>query len=63
MTQPRFTVSGGKFTSTVPARSAVAIHTGALGAPGSSSSVAVTFQQTATTTYGEVNVELSGLNS
>ncbi|PPQ83160.1 hypothetical protein CVT25_005407 [Psilocybe cyanescens] len=54
------TVSGGTFTANVPARSAIAIHTGALGtgsgsapAKGNPSSVAVTFQETATTTFGQ----------
>jgi hypothetical protein len=61
----RITVSGGTFTATVAARSAIAIHTGALGtgaATGSSTgsgtstsgTVSVTFQETATTTLGEV---------
>ncbi|KAF8996428.1 glycoside hydrolase [Cyathus striatus] len=59
------TVSGGSFTATVPARSAIAIHTGALGTGGSSSgsgstgTVAVSFQETATTTFGE-NIFLVG---
>ncbi|KAF8963276.1 glycoside hydrolase [Flammula alnicola] len=59
-----FTVSGGTFTATVPARSAIAIHTGALGTGSGtvstgSGSVAVTFQETATTTFGE-NIFLVG---
>ncbi|KAF8812947.1 glycoside hydrolase family 13 protein [Phlegmacium glaucopus] len=55
-----FTVSKGSFTAIVPARSAVAIHTGALGSGGGGSrSVAVTFQETATTTFGE-NIFLVG---
>ncbi|KAF8194755.1 glycoside hydrolase superfamily [Mycena galopus ATCC 62051] len=33
-----FTVSGGQFTATVPARSAIAIHTGQLGTSGTSTS-------------------------
>ncbi|KAF5378001.1 hypothetical protein D9757_009843 [Collybiopsis confluens] len=58
------TVSGGKFTATVPARSAIAIHTGALGTgsgtgTGSSGTIAVTFHETATTTLGE-NIFLAG---
>ncbi|KJA26527.1 carbohydrate-binding module family 20 protein [Hypholoma sublateritium FD-334 SS-4] len=62
------TVSGGTFTATVPARSAIAIHTGALGTGGTatgsgtgtgSTTVAVTFQETATTTFGE-NIFLAG---
>ncbi|KAK0475258.1 glycoside hydrolase family 13 protein [Armillaria novae-zelandiae] len=51
-----FTVSGGSFTATVPAHSAVAIHTGATGTgsgSGTSGNVAVTFSETATTTFGE----------
>ncbi|KAJ6502915.1 glycoside hydrolase [Mycena vitilis] len=59
-----FTVASGKFTATVPARSAIAIHTGALGSGGSSggggsSTVAVNFAETATTTFGE-NISLVG---
>ncbi|KAJ7443711.1 glycoside hydrolase [Mycena latifolia] len=58
-----FTVSGGLFSVTVPARSAVAIHIGAMGSGSStgsgSSSVAVTFAETATTTFGE-NIFLVG---
>ena len=57
-------VAGGLFTSIVPARSAIAIHTGALGigsgsggGGGGAVSVAVTFQETATATYGEVSRE------
>ncbi|KAJ7845120.1 glycoside hydrolase [Mycena olivaceomarginata] len=56
------TVSGGKFTATVPARSAIAIHTGQLGTGSGtgtgggtgtgSSTVAVSFAETATTTFG-----------
>ncbi|KAJ8089118.1 hypothetical protein PM082_014366 [Marasmius tenuissimus] len=60
------TVSGGSFTATVPARSALAIHTGAKGSGGStggggggSGNVAVTFIETATTTFGE-NIFLAG---
>ncbi|KAK7047174.1 hypothetical protein VNI00_006840 [Paramarasmius palmivorus] len=58
------TVSGGQFTATVPARSAIAIHTGQKGSGGSSGgggtggggsgTVAVTFVETATTVFGEV---------
>ncbi|KAJ7610564.1 glycoside hydrolase [Mycena polygramma] len=62
-----FTVASGKFTATVPARSAVAIHTGALGtgsgsgtgSGGGSGTVAVSFAETATTTFGE-NIFLVG---
>ncbi|KAJ7839161.1 glycoside hydrolase [Mycena olivaceomarginata] len=63
------TVSGGKFTATVPARSAIAIHTGQLGTGSGtgtgggtgtgSSTVAVSFAETATTTFGE-NIFLVG---
>ncbi|KAG8970027.1 hypothetical protein FRC03_011826 [Tulasnella sp. 419] len=60
-----FTVSGGSFTATVGARNAIAIHTGALGSGTTTAAttttisstspamVAVTFAETATTTYGE----------
>lgn len=55
-------VAGGLFTSIVPARGAIAIHTGALGigsgargGGGGAVPVAVTFQETATTTFGEVS--------
>ncbi|KAF7292118.1 Alpha-amylase [Mycena indigotica] len=62
-----FTVSGGKLTATVPARSAVAIHTGAQGTGsgggggggGGSGTVAVSWAETATTTFGE-NIFLVG---
>ncbi|THG95196.1 hypothetical protein EW026_g6419 [Hermanssonia centrifuga] len=58
-----FTVSGGTFSATVPARSAIAIHTGALGTGNGSgtgtSSVTIVFQETATTTFGE-NIFLVG---
>ncbi|KAF9484818.1 glycoside hydrolase [Pholiota conissans] len=59
-----FVISSSTFSATVPARSAIAIHTGALGTGsgtggGSSGSVAVTFQETATTTFGE-NIFLVG---
>ncbi|KAF9555969.1 glycoside hydrolase [Agrocybe pediades] len=63
-----FTVSGGKFTATVNARDAIAIHTGALGTgsgsgtpsnPSNPGTVTVTFQETATTTFGE-NIFLVG---
>ncbi|KIY61881.1 carbohydrate-binding module family 20 protein [Cylindrobasidium torrendii FP15055 ss-10] len=64
-----FTVSGGSFTATVPARSAIAIHTGATGTGsgngggggggGNTGSVAVTFQETATTSLGQ-NIYLVG---
>ncbi|KIM37787.1 carbohydrate-binding module family 20 protein [Hebeloma cylindrosporum] len=56
------TVAGGFFTATVPARSAIAIHTGSLGVGsggGGALPVAVTFQETATTTFGE-NIFLVG---
>ncbi|KAF9457375.1 glycoside hydrolase [Collybia nuda] len=58
-----FTVSGGKFTATVPARSALAIHTGAKGSGGTTNpgngSVSVTFAETATTVVGQ-NIFLVG---
>ncbi|KAJ7056051.1 glycoside hydrolase [Mycena amicta] len=62
-----FTVSSGKFTATVPARSALAIHTGALGTGSGSGTgtgtgsgtVAVSWGETATTTFGE-NIFLVG---
>ncbi|KDR78015.1 hypothetical protein GALMADRAFT_244986 [Galerina marginata CBS 339.88] len=61
-----FTVLGGTFTATVPARGGIAIHTGALGTgsnPGNSGggtqSVTVNFQETATTTFGE-NIFITG---
>ncbi|KAJ7743596.1 glycoside hydrolase family 13 protein [Mycena metata] len=63
------TVSGGSFTATVPARSAIAIHTGQLGTGSGtgtgtgtgtgSSNVAVSFAEMATTTFGE-NIFLVG---
>ncbi|KAJ7175109.1 glycoside hydrolase family 13 protein [Mycena crocata] len=61
------TVSGGRFTATVPARSAIAIHTGTLGTGsgtgggggGGSTTVAVSFAETATTVFGE-NIFLVG---
>ncbi|KAF9045781.1 glycoside hydrolase [Hymenopellis radicata] len=61
-----FTVSGGSFSATVPARSAIAIHTNATGSGlrssgggGNTGSVLVTFEETATTTFGE-NIFLTG---
>ncbi|KAI0795076.1 glycoside hydrolase [Abortiporus biennis] len=55
-----FTVSSGTFSASVPARSAIAIHTGATGqgsgnntGGGGSTSVVVSFAETATTTFGE----------
>ncbi|TBU31516.1 glycoside hydrolase [Dichomitus squalens] len=53
-----FTISGGSFTATVPARSAIAIHTGQKGTGSSSGSggsgnVVVNFAENATTTFGE----------
>ncbi|KAG6884413.1 hypothetical protein C0993_011372 [Termitomyces sp. T159_Od127] len=50
-------VSGGSFTATVSARSAICIHTGAMGTV--PDSVAVTFAETATTIFGE-NIFLTG---
>ncbi|KAF7326251.1 Alpha-amylase [Mycena kentingensis (nom. inval.)] len=61
-----FTVSGGRFTATVPARSAIAIHTGALGTGSGSggggttpTTVAVSWGETAETGFGE-NIFLVG---
>ncbi|KAH8814784.1 glycoside hydrolase [Flagelloscypha sp. PMI_526] len=55
-----YTVSGGKFTATVAARSAVALHTGSKGTgSGGVTNVAVTFIENATTTFGE-NIFLTG---
>ncbi|KAJ8519583.1 hypothetical protein ONZ45_g3490 [Pleurotus djamor] len=57
------TVSEGSFTATVPARSAIAIHTGAQGtgsgnngggSGGGSGTVSVTFEENATTVFGEI---------
>jgi hypothetical protein len=59
-----FNVASGKFTATIAARSALALHTGATctltscagssgGGSGGSGSVAVNFAATVTTTYGE----------
>ncbi|EEB90215.1 hypothetical protein MPER_11606 [Moniliophthora perniciosa FA553] len=59
------TVSGGTFNANVPPRSAIAIHTGQKGTGGSTGgggndgTVAVTFVETATTTFGE-NIFLVG---
>ncbi|KAI9067762.1 carbohydrate-binding module family 20 protein [Trametes sanguinea] len=52
-----FNVSSGSLTATVPARSAIAVHTGAKGTGNGSGSnpgsVTVNFAETATTTFGE----------
>ncbi|CDO69062.1 Glycoside Hydrolase Family 13 / Carbohydrate-Binding Module Family 20 protein [Trametes cinnabarina] len=52
-----FDVSSGSLTATVPARSAIAVHTGAKGSGNgsgtSSGGVTVNFAETATTTFGE----------
>ncbi|KAJ3573257.1 hypothetical protein NP233_g2550 [Leucocoprinus birnbaumii] len=56
------TISGGRFTATVPARSALAIHTGQKGTgsgSGGGGTVAVTFTETATTVFGQ-NIFLAG---
>lgn len=59
------TVSGGKFTATVAARDALAIHTGAKGTGSGSSggggagTVSISFAETATTVLGE-NIFLVG---
>jgi hypothetical protein len=63
----RVTVSGGKFTATVPSRSALGIHTGQKGSGsgsgggggGNDGSVAVAFAETAQTVFGE-NIFLAG---
>ena len=67
----RYTVASGSFSVTIPARNAVALHTGAKGVGtgngggggggggGGSGTVTVNFAETATTTFGEV----SGVNS
>ncbi|KAG8742771.1 hypothetical protein FRC10_000938 [Ceratobasidium sp. 414] len=60
-----YTISGGTFTATVPARSAIAIFTGATGTGSSSGSVSgggsvtVAFRVNAQTTYGD-NIFLVG---
>lgn len=43
--------SSGTFSVSIPARSAIALHTGA---KGTSNMVSVLFEETATTTFGEV---------
>ncbi|KAI0360779.1 glycoside hydrolase [Trametes cingulata] len=55
-----FEVSSGSLTATVPARSAIAVHTGATGTGGNngggsggSGTVTINFAETATTTFGE----------
>ncbi|CAE6445915.1 unnamed protein product [Rhizoctonia solani] len=48
-----YTVSGGTFTVTVPARSAIALFTGAVGTGSSGGSVSVAFQEYVETTYGD----------
>ncbi|KAJ7064448.1 glycoside hydrolase family 13 protein [Mycena amicta] len=56
-----FTVSAGKFTGTVPTRSAIAIHTGGHGTgsgPGTGT-IPVSWSETATTVFGE-NIFLVG---
>ncbi|KAF7328520.1 Alpha-amylase [Mycena venus] len=59
----RFTVSGGSFSAIVPARSAVAIHAGQRGSGSGTGegglTVAVTFNETAITAFGE-NIFLVG---
>jgi len=64
----RVTVSGGTFTATVPARSALAIHSGQQGSGsgsggggggGGDGTVAVTFAETAQTVFGE-NIFIAG---
>ncbi|KDN35963.1 hypothetical protein RSAG8_11174, partial [Rhizoctonia solani AG-8 WAC10335] len=54
------TISGGTFTATIPARSAIALFTGAIGAgSGNSGSVSVSFQVYAETTVGD-NIFVAG---
>ncbi|KIM89391.1 carbohydrate-binding module family 20 protein [Piloderma croceum F 1598] len=48
-----FSVSNGSLTATVPARSAIAIYTGATGAGRQSNSVSVAFSEIAITNFGE----------
>ncbi|PPR02056.1 hypothetical protein CVT24_011155 [Panaeolus cyanescens] len=54
-----YTVSGGSFTVTIPARNAVALHTGQKGSGGTTTppptggTVSVMFEENATTNYGE----------
>jgi len=59
----RVTVSGGTFTATVPARSALAIHSGqkgsGSGSGGGDGTVTVTFAETAQTVFGE-NIFIAG---
>lgn len=52
---PRFNVSGGYFLALVPARDAVAIHTGAIG-EGSESKAVINYAVRATTAYGQVGL-------
>ncbi|KAI0062559.1 glycoside hydrolase [Artomyces pyxidatus] len=62
-----FTVTSGKFSAIIPARSAIALHTGALGTgasnppppPAQPGTVPVSFSETATTVYGE-NIFVTG---
>ncbi|EUC56002.1 glycoside hydrolase family 13 protein [Rhizoctonia solani AG-3 Rhs1AP] len=57
-----FTVSGGTFTATIPARSAVALFTGAIGTGSGGGSVTMNFRVNANTTFGD-NIFLAGENS
>jgi hypothetical protein len=56
----RYTVSGGSFTATVPARSAIALFTGAVGtgSGGGGGSATVAFRVYAETTLGDVGRSL-----
>ncbi|KAG8711782.1 hypothetical protein FRC08_015463 [Ceratobasidium sp. 394] len=54
-----YTVSGGTFTATVPARSAIALFTGATGTGSGGGSVTVAFKVNAQTTFGD-NIFLVG---
>ncbi|CAE6489939.1 unnamed protein product [Rhizoctonia solani] len=57
-----YTVSGGTFTATVPARSAIALFTGAIGTGSGGGSTTVNFRVNATTTFGD-NIFLAGSTS
>ncbi|PIL31175.1 hypothetical protein GSI_05872 [Ganoderma sinense ZZ0214-1] len=48
-----FTVSGGSFSATVPARDSIAIHTGAKGSGSGSGGGVINFVKAAETTFGE----------
>ncbi|KAF8596149.1 alpha-amylase-domain-containing protein [Ceratobasidium sp. AG-I] len=54
-----YTVSGGKLTVTVAARSSIALFTGATGSGSSGGSASVAFRESAETTYGD-NIFVAG---